>query len=74
MRYITNTQFPIYLVSYERAINNPELFIYELEVFLQLKPTEEQRAEAVSRISRSGGYLRPNSHREPLETTAEGTP
>lgn len=57
MRFLSRTQFPTMLVSYERVLSNPDLFIVELERFLHLKPSDEQRTEARARISQSGGYL-----------------
>lgn len=57
LQFILRTQFPTLLVSYERALVNPQLFLIELERFLELKPTAEQKIEALARISATGGYL-----------------
>ena len=55
--FIFQAECPTMLVSYERALNNPELFVTELAAFLSMIPTAEQTAEALSRINPKGGYL-----------------
>ena len=55
-KFVERTRLPLMLVSYERAINNREVFVSEVENFLGITPTNEQRQEAISRISQQGGY------------------
>ena len=54
--FITRTQFPTMLVSYERAIVRPKIFLNELCAFLGVSD-QEKTALALSRISKVGGYL-----------------
>jgi len=55
--FINRIQLPTMLVSYERAIANPRLFVQELVSFLSPESVPGQQAKAISRISREGGYL-----------------
>jgi hypothetical protein len=57
--FLDVVQSPVLLVSYERAINNREMFVEELAGFLGLAPDEQSRADAVARINPTGGYLVP---------------
>jgi len=57
IEFIKDSSVPTLLVSYERALSNPELFIDEICSFLGISPTEERKAEALSRTNRSGGYI-----------------
>ncbi len=57
-RFIENTKFPTLLVSYERAVINPGLFIKEVAQFLEVAITPEQTARAMSLISPTGGYAK----------------
>lgn len=57
MVFVKQTNVPTILVSYERAITNPEGFVKELAQFLGVGLTREVRGKALSRISKTGGYL-----------------
>lgn len=56
-RFIRNVHVPMLLVSYERALINPELFIEEIAVFLRVNLTPLQMEKAKSCINLKGGYL-----------------
>ena len=54
---------PIMLVSYERAMLHPNIFVTELAGFLSVALDDTQRAAVLERINRSGGYLEvPEAH------------
>ena len=55
MEFLTHTQVPTMLVSYERAIADPDLFVAELVSFLGVDPG--YTPEALARINPKGGYL-----------------
>ena len=55
--FAVQTAFPVLLVSYERAMTYPDRFLSELTGFLGIQPTDEQRADALARIERRGGYI-----------------
>ncbi len=57
IEFMNQTTFPVLLVSYERALHTPFLFIQQVAAFLGMTPTHEQLQEALARISPRGGYL-----------------
>jgi hypothetical protein len=73
LEFSTITACPTLLVSYERALNYPERFVAELSGFLGVEPTAEQRAEALSRIERRGGYI-VFGREEPVDSHPETDP
>jgi hypothetical protein len=57
LEFVTHTQVPTMLVSYERAIADPDLFVHELASFLGVDANQAQRDEVLARISPTGGYI-----------------
>ncbi len=55
--FAASTKYPTLLVSYERAMNNPEMFVTEVAKFLHVKLTQELHQKALDRIAPQGGYL-----------------
>lgn len=58
MEFVKHTQVPTMLVSYERSIADPDLFVAELAAFLGIGTNQSQRDEALARINPKGGYLK----------------
>ncbi len=54
--FVTSIQVPIMLVSYERAVMRPKVFLNELSAFLGIDDVEKTD-KALSRIGKVGGYL-----------------
>ena len=54
------------MVSYERAIQSPDVFIKDLAAFLNITPTHEVLQEALARINPRGGYLRVDEQCHPI--------
>lgn len=69
--FITRTQFPTLLVSYERALWHSSFFMCELTAFLGLESTDDQMMEAIKRIG-PGYWIVPTGNTETDE--AEATP
>ncbi len=67
MEFVYQTTFPLLLVSYERALHMPDIFIQQLAAFLGITPTHEQLLEALARINPKGGYLKIDEHARPIE-------
>ena len=59
--FAATTRYPTLLVSYERAMRHPEMFIEEVANFLHIKLTQDRRQRARERIAPQGGYLVPDS-------------
>ena len=80
LNFIVNTSFPLLIVSYERAIHEPEVFIHQLAAFLGIDLTPEMTREALSRINPHGGYLtvdeqcHPIPYSEPLPELPDANP
>jgi len=66
MEFISQTAFPVMLVSYERALQAPETFIHELAKFIGRVPSQAQVQDAMTRINPRGGYLRIDEQGAPI--------
>lgn len=55
--WVQQTDLPVLLVPYERALSNIEKFVSELAEFIGATPSGIEKKEAISRVSKSGGYL-----------------
>lgn len=56
LSYMSSGTDPCLAVSYQRAIQRPELLIYALCNFLDLQPSPAQFMEAMRRVNFRGGY------------------
>jgi hypothetical protein len=56
--FIIRAKCPVLLLSYERSIRNPSDCLNAIISFLRITPSQQQIAEALSRINTSGGYYR----------------
>ncbi len=77
MEFIAQATSPMLLVSYERAIHMPEVFVHEVGAFLGITPTCEMLQDALARINPRGGYLRIDEQGHPvkiIEPVPEGDP
>ena len=66
MTFIGKTSFPTLMVSYERVLRRPDLFVRDLGAFLGITPTHEQLQEALARINPDGGYLHVDEQCRPV--------
>ena len=64
--FVTRTTYPVLLVSYERALQVPDVFVHELGAFLGIEPTHDQLLEALARINPHGGYLQMDEQGHPI--------
>lgn len=70
MEFISQTTFPVLLVSYERALQMPETLIQEIGAFIGVAPTHEMMQESLARINTRGGYLRLDEQGHPVQVVA----
>jgi len=66
MEFVTQTAFPVLLVSYERALQMPELFVRDVATFLGITPDQDMVLEAMARINPHGGYLKIDEQAHPI--------
>ena len=60
LRFAQHSEQPVILVSYERAAADPTKFVEEAETALGLRPTADQRRDAIRSITGDGGgYTHP---------------
>ena len=66
MAFVTTSPFPMLLVSYERAIQMPDVFINDVATFLGIDLTNAMIKEAMARINTRGGYLKLDEQGRPV--------
>lgn len=67
MEFVSQTTFPVLLVSYERALQMPEVFIHDVSAFLGITPDHNTKLEAIARINPHGGYLKMDEQAHPIQ-------